>query len=186
MLPSGAIPIRPITGRRSLAPPSCTRRPLGWPCGSLAQQDGLLGRRRAYHVPPVLPCGLGRASPPVVRRLRRRSSEPPGLTPYLLVQAYQHLALGITYGVYQQFTWVDRTAQSWFPTPLDARSRGPGLATVTALRSGGGYVVPEASHVTVTPDARPSRILLAAQQVMSLQESMTVTSATSCRTRTCY
>src|SRR5207247_6601811 len=63
------------------------------------QQAVLLGRRRAYHVPPVSQCGLGRASPPVVRRLRRRSSESPDLTTYLLVHACQHLTLGITYGV---------------------------------------------------------------------------------------
>src|SRR5262245_48373355 len=56
---------------------------------------GRLGKRRAYHVPPVSRCGWGRASPPVVRQLRRGSSEPPDLTTYLLVQAIQHLALGL-------------------------------------------------------------------------------------------
>src|SRR5467141_3781184 len=35
-------------------------------------------------------------------------------------------------------------------------------------RVGRGYVVPEASHLTVTRDARPSRILRAAPQVMAL------------------
>src|SRR5438445_8326067 len=46
MLPEGSTPIRPITGRRWLAPSSFTRRPIGWPCGSLS----LAGGRRAYHV----------------------------------------------------------------------------------------------------------------------------------------
>ena len=93
-----ATPIRPITDRPSLAPSSFTRRPKDASCESrfpnqswLARRKGM-GRRRAYHVPPLSQCGLGRASPPVAQRLRRRSSEPPDLTTYLLVQAYQHLA----------------------------------------------------------------------------------------------
>jgi hypothetical protein len=59
----------------------------------LREPPSLAGKRRAYHVPSLSLCGLGRASPPVVRQLRRRSSEPPDLTTYLLVQAIQHLAL---------------------------------------------------------------------------------------------
>ena len=85
---ASATPIRSMTDRPSLAPSSCTRRPPGSPCGSLSQQAVRLGRRRAYHVPSLLRCGEGRASPPVVRQLRRGSSEPPNLTTYLLVQAY--------------------------------------------------------------------------------------------------
>src|SRR5205807_1495673 len=83
----------------------------------LREQPSLLGRRRAYHVPPLSLRGLGRASPPVVHQLRRRSSEPPDLTTYLLVQAIQHLALGLCDDVYQRFTWVDQPTRSWFPTP---------------------------------------------------------------------
>ena len=57
--------------------------PIGSPYGSLSRvAEARTGRQRAYHVPPVSQCGLGRASPPVVRRLRRRSSEPPDLTTY--------------------------------------------------------------------------------------------------------
>ena len=41
-----ATPIRPITGRPSLPPPSFTRRPIGSPCG----WPTLAGGRRAYHV----------------------------------------------------------------------------------------------------------------------------------------
>src|SRR5262249_2098533 len=39
-------PIRPVTGRPSLPPPSVTRRPVGSPCG----RPTLAGGRRAYHV----------------------------------------------------------------------------------------------------------------------------------------
>src|SRR5205823_11678432 len=53
------------------------------------------------------------------------------------------------------------------PNPLDAESRSLGLAAAAALRAGGGYVVPRASHLV--RDARPGRILLATQQVMSLR-----------------
>ena len=114
MSPHGSTPGRPITGRPSLAPSSFTRRLISSPC----ETPSLTGRRRAYHVPPLSPCGLGRASPLVVRQLRRRSSEPPDLTTYLLVQAIQHLALGLCDDVYRRFTCVDPTTQSWFPTAV--------------------------------------------------------------------
>ena len=89
-----ATPIRLITGRPSLAPSSLTRRLVGFSCELLSRVTRAchLGRRRAYHVASLLQCGLGRASPPVAQRLRWRSSEPPDLTTYLLVQAYKHLA----------------------------------------------------------------------------------------------
>jgi hypothetical protein len=86
---TAAAPIRSITERPLLFPSSFTRRLIGFSCESLS----LAGRRRAYHVSPLLQCGLGRVSPPVARRLRWRSSEPPDLATYLLVQACQHLAL---------------------------------------------------------------------------------------------
>ena len=82
-------PIRPATGRRSLPPSSSTRSPLGSPYGSLSPKGGL----RAYHVAPPKPRGLGPASTPVARHLRRGSSEPPDLATHLLVQACQHLWL---------------------------------------------------------------------------------------------
>src|SRR5262249_2231860 len=82
-----ATPIRPITGRRSLAPSSFTRSPIASPRGSLSPA----GELRAYHVAPRKPRGLGPASTPVARHLRRGSSESPDLATYLLVQACQHL-----------------------------------------------------------------------------------------------
>src|SRR4029450_3422771 len=90
----GSTSIRSITDRPSLAPSSCARRPVGVACATLSA--GVVcpvGERRVYHVPPLSLCGLGRASPPVVRQLRHGSSEPVVLTTYLLVQAIQHLAL---------------------------------------------------------------------------------------------
>jgi len=84
-----ATPIHPITGRLSLFPSSCTRSPIGSPCGSLS----LAGELRAYHVASLKPRGLGPASTPVARQLRRVSSEYPDLATYLLVQACQHLWL---------------------------------------------------------------------------------------------
>jgi hypothetical protein len=62
----GATPIRPITGRLSLPPPSFTRSPIGSPCGSLSPKGGL----RAYHVPLVYPSGLGPSSTPGGLHLR--------------------------------------------------------------------------------------------------------------------
>jgi hypothetical protein len=100
-----ATPIRSITDRPSLAPSSSTRRPVGVSRETLSAGVACpVGERRVYHVPPLSPCGLGRASPPVVQQLRRGSSEPPDLTTYLLVQAIQHLALGLCDDVYRRFT----------------------------------------------------------------------------------
>jgi hypothetical protein len=89
--PWGAVPtpIRPITGWPSLPPSSSTRSPIGSPYGSLSLAGGL----RAYHVASLKPRGLGPASTPVARPLRRVSSEHPDLATYLLVQACQHLWL---------------------------------------------------------------------------------------------
>src|SRR5262249_24761559 len=56
------------------------------------------GRQRAYHVPPRYPRGLGRASTPMARQLRRGRSEPPNRATYLLVQACQPLRLVIPNG----------------------------------------------------------------------------------------
>ena len=65
---------------------------------------GRMGKRRAYHVPPLSLCGLGRVSSPVVQQLRHGSSEPMDLTTYLLVQAVQHLALGLCDDDCERFT----------------------------------------------------------------------------------
>src|SRR5262249_57958278 len=93
LLPFGwgdvATPIQPMTGRLLLSPRSFTRSPIGWSCDLPTPEGGL----RAYHVASLKPRGLGPASTPVARHLRRRSSETPALASYLLVQAGQHLWL---------------------------------------------------------------------------------------------
>src|SRR6266536_3405307 len=62
------------------------------------------GRIRAYHVPRECPSGLGLAALPVARHLRQMSSKHLNLATYLLVQAYQHLWLVLSNGIYQRFT----------------------------------------------------------------------------------
>lgn len=91
MLPAcpDAIPILPITGRRSLLPSSCARSPIGLPCGALSQREG-------YGVatfPVSTEDGLGPASSPVVQRLRQEIDKLLLLTTCLLAQACQHLWL---------------------------------------------------------------------------------------------
>jgi hypothetical protein len=85
-----ATPIRPLTGRPSLAPSSCTRSPVGRSCDLPTPQGegyGLTTLRRGN------PRGLGPASTPVARHPRGPSSERPSLATYLLVQACRHLRL---------------------------------------------------------------------------------------------
>src|SRR5262249_32420722 len=51
MSPFGSTPVRPITGRPSLAPPSCTRRPVGDPRESLSPVGRTTGLPRSADVP---------------------------------------------------------------------------------------------------------------------------------------
>src|SRR5262249_24683819 len=140
----GSTPIRPITGRPSLAPSSSTRRLISSSC----ELPSLTGRRRVYHVPSRSLCGLGRASPPVAQQLRRRSSEPPDLATYLVVQACQHLALGLCDDVYRRFACVDFPTPSWFPTAVM-------LAVATWPR---GCIAILADEATLFRELRTSRL----------------------------
>jgi hypothetical protein len=184
MSPCGSIPIRSITERLSLAPSSHTRRPEGFPCGSLSRPVAQPGRRRAYHVPSRSRCGLGRASSPVVRQLRRRSSEPPDLTTYLLVQAYQHLALGLCDDVYRRFTYVDQYHTILVPNPLvmlgvaalTSRSQLPSMKEEATLFRELRTPRFPATHVPVGYYGQYRR--------SCHSECMTVTATTSCRTLT--
>jgi hypothetical protein len=85
MLPTGATPIRAITARHSLPPSSSTRCPVGLPCGWRSPPPWCTGRggQRAYHVASLKPRGLGPASTPVARHLRRVSSKYPDLATHL-------------------------------------------------------------------------------------------------------
>jgi hypothetical protein len=93
ILPRGSTPIRLITRRLSLPPSSFTRSAMGLPCGSLSR----VGALRAYHVPSEYPRGEGLISTPGVLHLRPMRLEHRFLTPYLLVQASQHLPLVLTH-----------------------------------------------------------------------------------------
>ena len=127
------------------------------------------GRRRAYHVPPLSLCGLGRASPPVAQRAAPEEFGTSGLdhVPFgPSVSASCRLAFVTTFS--SASPELTNTTPSWFPTPL--------MLGVAALASRpwlpfaeGGYVVAGASHATVSRDARPGGILRAAPQVMSLR-----------------
>ena len=89
-----ATPIRPVTGRPSLAPPSSTRRPVGSPCG----WPTLAGGRRASHVAsqesswvrPRLYAGGTISAPGEFRSARTWPHA-------ILAQAYQHLWLVLYY-----------------------------------------------------------------------------------------
>jgi len=74
----GSTPIRPITGRPSLAPAPATRCPNRFAYAFLARRAG----QRAYQVPYRYLNGLGRASRPVARHLRQGNAEPLHLATY--------------------------------------------------------------------------------------------------------
>jgi hypothetical protein len=174
---TAAAPIRSITERPLLSPSSYTHRLIGFSC----ERPSLAGRRRAYHVPPLSPCGLGRVSPPVARRLRWRSSEPPDLATYLLVQACQHLALVLCDDGYDPSPGLT--------LPHDPGSRAAAMLAVATWPHGCVAILADEAtlfrRLRTSCDARPGRILRVAPQVMSLSpKCITVTATTSCRTRT--
>jgi hypothetical protein len=77
--------------------------------------------------------GEGRSSPPVVPRLRQGITQPLVLTTCLLAQAYQHLWLVVSHGVYRCFTWVDLSTRSWLPTALMLAVAASARASATLL-----------------------------------------------------
>jgi hypothetical protein len=93
------------------------------------------------------------------------------LTTYLLVQAIQHLALGLVTTFISASRELTNTTPSWFPTPLMLGVASWTLQSKSPSMAERGYVVPGASHATVAHDARPGRILRAVPQVMSLKRS---------------
>src|SRR5712692_3289466 len=74
MLPVGATPIHPTTGRHSLLPSSPSRTSIGSPCGSLS----LAGDVRGCHVPSQSHTdGLGALCPPVAWNAHDKEWESP-------------------------------------------------------------------------------------------------------------
>ena len=99
-------PIRPITGRHSLAPSSFTRRSIGSPYGLPSTR----GERRAYRVPLLCPSGVRSAlSADSAYGHEKRHTNLFYRTAHLLVQASQRLWLVVNDDVYQAFTCVDHT-----------------------------------------------------------------------------
>ena len=127
--------------------------------------------------------GLGPASTPVARHLRRMSSEHPDLATYLLVQACQHLWLVCNHDAYggSPGLTIPRAPGPRPPWCWQSRLR----LTLRSPSRGMRYVVPRASHPAVARDARLGRRLLAEQQVLSppYPKSNTVPATPSCRTR---
>src|SRR4029078_6284274 len=105
-------PIRPVTGRPSLPPPSFTRRPVGLPYG----WPTLAGGRRAYHVAsqesswvrPRLDAG-GTSSAP-----DESATSGPGHLPLGPSQSAPLARLCLRR--LRRFTWVGRTTRPWPPT----------------------------------------------------------------------
>jgi len=97
------------------------------PSAALASRLPLWGGLRAYHVALKRPRGLGPASTPVARRLRRVSSEHPVLATYLLVQAIQHLGLVLDDGACSSSLTLTLPRTPGPRPPCDAGSRDLGL-----------------------------------------------------------
>ena len=85
----------------------------------------------------------------------------------VLAQAYQQLTLVLCDDASDTSPGLALTTRSWFPTALLLAVAGPARAGARPP-DGGGYVLPGASCGTVTSAARPGRILLAEQQVLSI------------------
>jgi hypothetical protein len=91
-----------------------------------------------------------------------------------LARAYQPLWPVDTYEVYRRFTSVAHAELAWPPRRIAARSVIRTVASGDVFR---GYVVPGASHPTVTSRARPGRQLLAVQQVTARRAARDKTEA---------
>jgi hypothetical protein len=162
-----ATPIRPATGRPSLAPPSFTRSPIGSPCGSLSLAGGL----RAYHVPQVESSWGGRwclFAGGASSACEEFGAPQPGHVPFWS-KPVSLFGLFWDDGVYRRFTLRSSCPRSWLPTALRLAVAVSAHAFTTLTRGGGGYVVPRASHEAVASNARRGRRRMAKH------------SATSCR-----
>jgi len=148
-------PIRPITGRHSLPPSSFTCCPVGAPCGLLSLDPNGYGAGETTGLPRSANVTewIGRICTPVAQHLRRRSSRPPDLATYLLVQACQQLTLVLGDDAYD--------ALPGLPLPLNPGPRSPTAGDrsygsrfgcppeETRPHIGGGYVVPALSSQPV-------------------------------------
>ena len=72
----------------------------------------------------------------------------------------------------QRFTYVGHIPQPWLPTVLRLTVATLPHGSVTR-GSSGGYVVPDASHPRVTPDARPGRVPVAEHRIFMFPDQYT-------------
>lgn len=112
ILPEGAIPILPITGRHSLSPPSHTRRPIGSPYGSLSRREtyGL----STFHAQTIKWVRFRLFAGGASSAVRELETLTPGHLPFgpslwTFLSALQHLWLVSVNDVYQRFTYANHT-----------------------------------------------------------------------------
>jgi hypothetical protein len=181
MSPLGSTPVRPITGRRSLPPPSFTRRPMGDPRGSLSPMGRTTGLPRSVDVPgwvgPPLFAG-GAASAP-----GELEAPGPDHVPFWPERGSIFRSSYVTTFITASH-YVDPSTRSWSPTALmlavaasarapvailsdeDTLSRGLRTPPLPATRASVGYCWQNSRC------CRP------------LRGRSTATSTTSCRTLT--
>ena len=156
------IPIRAITARLSLSPPSYTRSSDGFPCGSLAAFRFFerLAEGRAYHVPcdtdaasNTATSRLGSVSPPVVQRRRIPIAYGNSQPHTVLVKANSSLGLSLFTRVQSTIHIVLPMRQS--PSPLTALllAVSIGFTRANPIPPKRGYIVYKASHPAVAGDA---------------------------------
>ncbi len=163
MLPRGSTPIRPITGRRSLLPPSPTRTPIGSPCGLLSLAGGVW----AYHVPLDCPDSVGAACPPVpVMAVAGETGYPStGSRPFWVKPV----------SIFGLFVFTAFISSSHTFAMLSTPSAPAALMLAVTISphgfilslSGEGYIVPRASHHGITPVAGRGRRPVTAHRVGS-------------------
>jgi hypothetical protein len=141
VLPPGSTPIRPLTGRLSLSPPSHTRSPIGSPCGSLShpvhsQWEGCgLTTFHAQIVEWVRFRLFAGGASSAVRELETLT---PGHLPFgpslwALLGALQHLWLVSVNDVYQRFTCVNHTIHPSSQPHWCSQSSSPPHGWMTTL-----------------------------------------------------
>jgi len=173
LLPRGATPIRAITARPSLAPSSCTRRPIGLPCGVLS----LAGGRRAYRVPPEKPGRVGPFSAPAALGAHDRGGARPctRCVPFWAKPLSAFGLLGVTM-LCRMFACADHTTHP-SPAPPDTGRYAP--ASRPRRRSCDRGCIVRGLHTGCYLPACPRRVLLMGQQVRSrLSPRRTIPQAT--------
>jgi len=177
MLPCGSIPIRPITGRHSLLPPSPTRTPIGSPCSLLSLTGGVW----AYHVPLDCPDSVGAACPPVPvvavageTGYPSTGSRPFWVKPVSIFGLFIFTAFSSSSHTFAMLSTPSAPTASMLAVTI------PPHGFILSL-SGEGYIVPRASHHEITSVAGRGRRPVTAHRLGPPYEVPTAKGATSCR-----